>query len=72
MSVSKPLDKLSKVRPLTSIFHPALFLSLSQFAIHDNAYIGAERVRSRFIIVDLDAVIRYAQHRRVWWVVCSR
>jgi cation-transporting ATPase 13A1 len=35
VSRSKPLDKLSKVRPLTSIFHPALFISLlGQFAIH--------------------------------------
>jgi cation-transporting ATPase 13A1 len=35
VSRSKPLDKLSKVRPLTSIFHPALFSSLlGQFAIH--------------------------------------
>lgn len=35
VSRSKPLDKLSKVRPLTSIFHPALFISLlGQFSIH--------------------------------------
>lgn len=35
VSRSKPLDKLSKVRPLNSIFHPALFASLlGQFAIH--------------------------------------
>jgi len=35
VSRSKPLDKLSSVRPLTSIFHPSLFLSLlGQFAVH--------------------------------------
>ncbi|KAL9188926.1 hypothetical protein ACHAXT_011416 [Thalassiosira profunda] len=37
MSVSraKPLDKLSSVKPLTSIFHPSLFISLlGQFAVH--------------------------------------
>ena len=35
VSRSKPLDKLSKVKPLTSIFHPALFLSLlGQFCVH--------------------------------------
>jgi cation-transporting ATPase 13A1 len=35
VSRSKPLDRLSTVRPLTSIFHPALFISLlGQFAIH--------------------------------------
>jgi cation-transporting ATPase 13A1 len=35
VSRSKPLDKLSRVRPLNSIFHPALFASLlAQFAVH--------------------------------------
>lgn len=35
VSRSKPLDRLSAVRPLTSIFHPSLFISLlGQFAIH--------------------------------------
>jgi manganese-transporting P-type ATPase len=35
VSRSKPLDKLSPVRPLTSIFHPAKFFSLlGQFVIH--------------------------------------
>ena len=35
VSRSKPLDKLSTVRPLNSIFHPALFCSLlGQFGVH--------------------------------------
>jgi manganese-transporting P-type ATPase len=35
ISRAKPLDQLSSVRPLKSIFHPALFLSiLGQFALH--------------------------------------
>jgi len=35
VSRSKPLDRLSSVRPLTSIFHPSLFISLlGQFSIH--------------------------------------
>jgi manganese-transporting P-type ATPase len=35
ISRSKPLDKLSRVQPLNSIFHPASFCSLlGQFAIH--------------------------------------
>ena len=35
ISMAKPLPRLSEVKPLTSIFHPALFLSLlAQFAIH--------------------------------------
>jgi manganese-transporting P-type ATPase len=35
ISRSKPLDQLSPVRPLKSIFHPSLFISLlGQFAMH--------------------------------------
>jgi cation-transporting ATPase 13A1 len=35
VSRSKPLDKLSKVRPLTSIFHPSsLFSLIGQFVVH--------------------------------------
>lgn len=35
LSRATPLDKLSPVRPLTSIFQPALFISLAgQFALH--------------------------------------
>jgi cation-transporting ATPase 13A1 len=35
VSRAKPLDRLSEVRPLKSVFHPALFLSiLGQFVLH--------------------------------------
>ena len=35
VSRSKPLDKLSSVQPLTSIFHPSSFISLlGQFCVH--------------------------------------
>lgn len=35
LSRAVPLDELSRVRPLTSIFHPALFVSMvGQFGIH--------------------------------------
>merc|ERR1712117_1006527 len=35
VSRSKPLEKLSSVKPLVSIFHPSLFISLlGQFFIH--------------------------------------
>ena len=35
VSRSKPLDKLSSVKPLTSIFHPSIFISLlAQFSVH--------------------------------------
>uniref|UniRef100_A0A7S4HIT1 P-type ATPase A domain-containing protein n=1 Tax=Odontella aurita TaxID=265563 RepID=A0A7S4HIT1_9STRA len=35
VSRSKPLEKLSPVKPLTSIFHPSLFISLlGQFSVH--------------------------------------
>lgn len=44
VSRSKPLDRLSAVRPLTSIFHPALFISLlGQFAIHLTTMVVAVR-----------------------------
>jgi cation-transporting ATPase 13A1 len=59
VSRSKPLDKLSKVRPLTSIFHPALFLSLlGQFAIHlmtmYTSVQSAKKLDPESLIVDLD------------------
>eukprot|EP00934_Nitzschia_sp_Nitz4_P001361 Nitzschia sp. Nitz4//scaffold355_size15944//935//5792//NITZ4_008866-RA/size15944-processed-gene-0.13-mRNA-1//1//CDS//3329548945//1361//frame0 len=42
VSRSKPLDRLSSVRPLTSIFHPALFISLLlQFVVHLGAMVIA-------------------------------
>jgi cation-transporting ATPase 13A1 len=35
VSRSKPLDKLSKVRPITSLFHPSsLFSIMGQFVVH--------------------------------------
>jgi manganese-transporting P-type ATPase len=48
LSRSKPLDRLSPVRPLTSIFAPALFLSiLGQFALHlATMMIGAIRTHA--------------------------
>merc|ERR1712238_583519 len=58
VSRSKPLDRLSKVRPLTSIFHPALFCSLlGQFAIHLVTMIVAVRKAKEHMpdeAVDLD------------------
>jgi cation-transporting ATPase 13A1 len=59
VSRSKPLDKLSKVRPLNSIFHPALFLSLlGQFAIHlmtmYTSVQSAKKLDPEALIVDLD------------------
>jgi cation-transporting ATPase 13A1 len=45
VSRSKPLNKLSRVRPLNSIFHPALFCSLlGQFAIHITTMVLAARL----------------------------
>lgn len=59
VSRSKPLDKLSKVRPLTSIFHPALFLSLlGQFAIHlmtmYTSVQSAKKLDPEALVADLD------------------
>jgi manganese-transporting P-type ATPase len=63
VSRSKPLDKLSKVRPLTSIFHPALFLSLlGQFSIHLVVMILATRSAKQHLPPDhepdLDGVFK--------------
>ena len=56
VSRSKPLDKLSKVRPLTSIFHPALFISLlGQFAIHLITMILATRSAQDHLPPDYEA-----------------
>jgi len=61
MSVSraKPLEKLSSVKPLTSIFHPSLFISLlGQFAVHLVTMIWATNTAKQFLEddykVDLD------------------
>ena len=59
VSRSKPLVKLSPVKPLTSIFHPALFISLlGQFAVHLVTMILAVRLAKSHIEpdykVDLD------------------
>jgi cation-transporting ATPase 13A1 len=63
VSRSKPLDKLSKVRPLTSIFHPALFLSLlGQFAIHLTTMVLATQTAKQHLPpdheIDLDGIFK--------------
>jgi manganese-transporting P-type ATPase len=53
VSRSKPLDKLSGVRPFTSIFHPALFASiLGQFALHLGCMMGAVQQSKRHLPPD--------------------
>ena len=56
VSRSKPLDKLSKVRPLSSIFHPASFISLlGQFAIHLVTMVVAVRAAKSYLPPDYQA-----------------
>mmetsp|Transcript_13037 Transcript_13037/g.30736 ORF Transcript_13037/g.30736 Transcript_13037/m.30736 type:complete len:1568 (-) Transcript_13037:155-4858(-) len=56
VSRSKPLDRLSSVRPLTSIFHPALFISLlGQFAIHLSTMMIAVYYAKKNLPPDYDA-----------------
>lgn len=56
VSRSKPLDKLSKVRPLSSIFHPASFISLlGQFAIHLVTMVVAVRAAKTYLPPDYQA-----------------
>ncbi len=61
MSVSraKPLEKLSSVKPLTSIFHPSLFISLlGQFGVHLVTMMWATNTAKKYMEddykVDLD------------------
>ena len=63
VSRSKPLDRLSSVRPLTSIFHPSLFISLlGQFAIHlATMIIAVQRAKQHLpedFKVDLDGTFK--------------
>eukprot|EP00559_Dactyliosolen_fragilissimus_P004534 CAMPEP_0184855366 /NCGR_PEP_ID=MMETSP0580-20130426/642_1 /TAXON_ID=1118495 /ORGANISM="Dactyliosolen fragilissimus" /LENGTH=1656 /DNA_ID=CAMNT_0027349867 /DNA_START=15 /DNA_END=4985 /DNA_ORIENTATION=- len=59
VSRSKPLEKLSPVKPLTSIFHPSMFISLlGQFGIHLFTMYWAVKNAKKFLPegyeVDLD------------------
>jgi cation-transporting ATPase 13A1 len=55
VSRSKPLDRLSSVRPLTSILHPALFISLlGQFAIHLTTMIVATNRAKEHLPKDIE------------------
>jgi cation-transporting ATPase 13A1 len=63
ISRSKPLDNLSPVRPLKSIFHPALFISLlGQFAMHIGTMYFLVREGKKYLEdghrVDLDKVFK--------------
>merc|ERR1712228_787482 len=58
VSRSKPLEKLSKVRPLTSIFHPALFSSLLlQFTVHLTTMLLAVFTAKKHLPPDYDTDI---------------
>jgi len=76
VSRSKPLDKLSKVRPFNSIFHPALFCSLlGNFAIHLATMVLAVREAKRHLppdyAVDLDGTFRPGILNTVVFLVSS-
>ena len=66
MSVSraKPLEKLSSVKPIQSIFHPSLFISLlGQFGVHLVTMIWATQSAKQYLEddhkVDLDGEVRH-------------
>lgn len=76
VSRSKPLDKLSSVRPLTSIFHPALFWSLlGQFAIHLATMVVAVQKAKEHLpedfAVDLDGTFKPGILNTVVFLVSS-
>ena len=59
VSRSKPLQKLSPVKPLNSIFHPSMFISLlGQFFVHLFTMMWAVRSAKKYLPddheVDLD------------------
>jgi len=63
VSRSKPLDKLSPVRPLTSIFHPSsLFSLIGQFIVHLGtmyyAVMSAKKHLPADYVVNLDGVFQ--------------
>jgi cation-transporting ATPase 13A1 len=56
VSRSKPLEQLSSVKPLTSIFHPSAFLSLlAQFAVHFGVMMLAVRGAKDHLPPDYEA-----------------
>lgn len=76
VSRSKPLDKLSKVRPLNSIFHPALFVSLlGQFVVHFGTMILAVQTAKSHLPPDyepdLDGVFKPGILNTVVFLVSS-
>merc|ERR1712232_1068955 len=75
VSRSKPLERLSRVRPLASIFHPALFLSLlGQFAIHLLTMIVAVQKAKEYMpdeAVDLDGQFKPGMLNTVVFLVNS-
>jgi manganese-transporting P-type ATPase len=76
ISRSKPLDKLSRVKPLSSIFHPASFLSLlGQFAIHLLTMVLAVRGAKEYLEddweVDLDGQFKPGLLNTVVFLITS-
>lgn len=56
VSRSKPLEQLSSVKPLTSIFHPSAFISLlGQFAVHFCVMMLAVKGAKEHLAPDYDA-----------------
>lgn len=55
VSRSKPLEKLSSVQPLTSIFHPSSFISLlGQFCVHFAVMMIAVRAAKEYLPPDYE------------------
>jgi len=76
VSRSKPLDRLSPVKPLTSIFHPSLFISLlGQFAIHLGTMVMAVREAKEHLpsdhVVELDGLFKPGIVNSVVFLVSS-
>lgn len=76
VSRSKPLDKLSPVRPLSSVFHPSLILSLlGQFTIHLSTMLLATQEAKKHLPndyqADLDGIFKPGILNSVVFLVSS-
>ena len=67
-SFARPLDRMHPVRPLSSVFHPALFTSLlGQLVIHLGCmWLISEQAKAVMGETELSEVLRFEKERTVF------